>query len=204
MTDVYDSDSDAYDEGPVERRVPCNQVSLVLHDHDLLNTCCFVNPGCEDEYNSEARSLQTRVREGQPVQEALRATLIEWFGETLLGDRNISALSDDLGRVFKADRSLKPVLVADMEHREELLSPENPSVFSQARFVTLPENLVQLSIADQADRIRSLIQEHHHINQGELESCGKILRYMFFDADGTATQYAVDGSPGNPGNESIP
>lgn len=188
MIDDYDAEDSA-----IQRRVPCNQVSLVLHDHDVMNTCCYVNPGCEDEYNSEAPGLQARVRDGQPIQEALRATLIEWFGDVVLGNRSLSALSDDIARVLQTDGSLKLVLVADTEFREELLSPDHPSVFSQARFVALPADLPHLDGADRAARIRSLIQEHYHANQGRLEAGGRIIRYMFFGAEGRATQYAVDG-----------
>jgi len=199
MIDEYDAE-----EGSTERKIPCNQISLVLHDHDVMNTCCYVNPGSEDEYNGEAPSLQARVRDGLPIQEALRATLIEWFGEIVLGNRSISALSDDVARVFEADGSLRPVLAADTEHREELLSPEHPSVFSQTRFVALPTDLLHMDDTEQVARIRGLIQEHHHFHQGSLESGGRILRYMFFDAEGRATQYTVEGQPLGGDTFSIP
>src|SRR5690606_20164539 len=115
-----------------------------------------------------------------------------------------TALGNDIARVFEADGSLKPVLVADTEHRLELHSPEHPSVFSQARFVALPAELGRLAIEDRDNLIGSLIQEHHSANQGTLEPLGKILRYMFFDAAGTATQYAVDGQSLPPGTVFFP
>jgi hypothetical protein len=55
-----------------------SRISEVLFDHDPMNTCCKEND-CFDEYDSIAQSAFDKLSNGQPIDEAISETLIDWF-----------------------------------------------------------------------------------------------------------------------------
>lgn len=57
--------------------------SCVLYDTDPMGTCCKEN-GCTDEYDGVARSLDSLLCEGVPLQAALTTVLEDYFGELLV------------------------------------------------------------------------------------------------------------------------
>lgn len=54
------------------------QISKVLFEFDPMETCCKEND-CFDEYDAIARAILQKLAKGQPVDEAVSETLMDWF-----------------------------------------------------------------------------------------------------------------------------
>jgi hypothetical protein len=54
-----------------------------------MGTCCRENV-CTDEYDGVARSLDSLLCEGMPLQAALMNVLVDYFGEALIEGSDIA------------------------------------------------------------------------------------------------------------------
>ncbi|MEX1196334.1 MAG: hypothetical protein WEB57_00540 [Pseudohongiellaceae bacterium] len=75
---------------PQDLLVP--RLSRLLFEHDPLRTCCVQNDAF-DEYDRVALSLAERMLAGEAPEPAMRAALVEWFGEELVANASMAALN---------------------------------------------------------------------------------------------------------------
>jgi hypothetical protein len=85
------------------------KLSELLWRADLMNTCCTVNEGMENEYDGEARNIVERIAKGEDPRNAIIAVFNEyfWWGCLLEDSRKKAGL----------DRLIMEI--ESMEHHDE-------------------------------------------------------------------------------------
>ena len=77
-----------------------SRLSRALHDLDPMNTCCHVNEGMEDEYDSEARQIVHLLQTDIPLHQAVKLTFDAkfWTGclEEPAREQGLAAVTDRL------------------------------------------------------------------------------------------------------------
>ena len=86
--------------------ISINELSSILWILDPMNTCCGVNPGMCDEYDTEAKKIKDQCSNGESMQQALLNVFEEMFwegcwtrnGSTVSIDTVVAAIEDYLSR----------------------------------------------------------------------------------------------------------
>lgn len=176
------------------RRVPADQISLVLYEHDPMNTCCSVNDGMEDEYDTIASHIADLIAKGSPVDDALREALIFWFHTILLQNRDLNAITRDLQTVVRDDHTFRPFVYVETESQHPQERFKVVSLFAEERFWPLDMEFFNLSDAEQDEKIKSMIRANKRVTYQKLKELGDVRGYSLYCPKGYPVLYDLDGN----------